>query len=92
MPQNQDEVREYNRNHGVPDIPSQRPKGGVERERGSNDPRWNDPENNDHGKGETPKGDEPSEGNEKTSRAISLLKTVHSPKRVCLPRTMNNPS
>ena len=66
VPQNQDEVREYNRSHGVPDIPSQRPKGGVERERGSNDPRWNDPENDDHGKGETQKGDEPAEGNEKT--------------------------
>ncbi len=28
----------------------------------------------------------------KPSRVIPLLKTAHPPKRVCLPRTMNNPS
>lgn len=35
-----EESKRYNEEHGYPDMPTQRPKGGVERERGGGDPRW----------------------------------------------------
>ena len=34
-------MAKYNKEHGVPDMQRERPKGGVERERGEDDPRWN---------------------------------------------------
>ena len=39
--QSPEEVAKYNKEHGVPDMQKERPKGGVERERGEDDPRWN---------------------------------------------------
>lgn len=39
--QTPEEVAKYNKEHGVPDMKTERPKGGVERERGEDDPRWN---------------------------------------------------
>lgn len=37
-----EESKKYNEEHGYPDIPTERPKGGVERERNGEDPRWAD--------------------------------------------------
>lgn len=39
-----EEVKKYNEEHGVSDIPTERPKGGFEREPGGYDPRWDDSE------------------------------------------------
>lgn len=37
-----EEVKQYNEEHGYPDVSTERPKGGFERERGGDDPRWED--------------------------------------------------
>lgn len=45
---NPEECKKYNEEHGYADTVMERPKGGVERVRGGDDPRWEDDDTNEN--------------------------------------------